>query len=30
VVDNGRLYVSTCNLDSTDAKKTLVVCIGEK
>jgi outer membrane protein assembly factor BamB len=31
VVDGGRVYVSTCNLDAQDAaRKTLVVCIGEK
>jgi len=30
VVDGGRLYVSTCNLGSATASKTVVVCIGEK
>jgi outer membrane protein assembly factor BamB len=30
VVDGGRVYVSTCNLDATDARKTVVVCIGER
>jgi outer membrane protein assembly factor BamB len=30
VVDGGRLYVATCNIDSPDAKKTVIVCIGEK
>jgi outer membrane protein assembly factor BamB len=31
VVDGGRVYVSTCNLDAQDAgRKTVVVCIGEK
>jgi outer membrane protein assembly factor BamB len=30
VVDGGRLYVGTCNLDSAEAKRTVVVCVGEK
>ena len=30
VVDGGRIYVSTCNLDAQDARKTVVVCVGEK
>jgi outer membrane protein assembly factor BamB len=30
VVDGGRLYVGTCNVGATDARKTVVVCIGEK
>jgi outer membrane protein assembly factor BamB len=30
VVDGGRVYVGTCNLESQDAKKTVIVCIGER
>jgi outer membrane protein assembly factor BamB len=30
VVDGGRVYVSTCNLDAAEARKTVVVCIGER
>jgi outer membrane protein assembly factor BamB len=30
VVDGGRLYVATCNLDSQEARKTVIVCVGEK
>jgi outer membrane protein assembly factor BamB len=30
VVDGGRVYVSTCNLEAQEARKTVVVCIGEK
>jgi len=30
VIDNGRLYIGTCNIDSQDAKKTVIVCVGDK
>jgi outer membrane protein assembly factor BamB len=30
VVDGGRLYIGTCNIDSQDARKTVIVCVGEK
>jgi outer membrane protein assembly factor BamB len=30
VVDGGRIYVGTCNLDAADARKTVIVCIGER
>jgi outer membrane protein assembly factor BamB len=30
IIDGGRLYVGTCNIDSQDAKKTVIVCVGEK
>jgi outer membrane protein assembly factor BamB len=30
VLDAGRLYVATCNVDAGDARKTVVVCIGDK
>jgi outer membrane protein assembly factor BamB len=30
VIDGGRLYVGTCNIDSQDARKTVIVCVGEK
>jgi hypothetical protein len=30
IIDGGRLYIGTCNIDSQDAKKTVIVCVGEK
>ena len=30
VVDGGRLYIGTCNIDSQEARKTVMICVGEK
>ena len=30
MVDGGRLYIGTCNIDSQDARKTVMICVGEK
>jgi outer membrane protein assembly factor BamB len=30
IVDAGRLYVATCNIDATGAHKNVIVCIGER
>ena len=30
VVDGGKIYLGTCNLDAADARKTVIVCIGER